>query len=105
MVAARVVTDSRGPFANTRLANAGAEKGVKVGNPVMSENGLVGRVIGVTAGADALGARRHRLHPRGEVADEAGEHEAECRSAEGKPGGARHPMRRLRDDEAHPHSD
>jgi rod shape-determining protein MreC len=54
MVAARVVTDSRGPFANTRLANAGDEKGVKAGNPVMSENGLVGRVIGVTSGASRI---------------------------------------------------
>jgi rod shape-determining protein MreC len=54
MVAARVVTDSRGPFANTRLANAGSEKGVKAGNPVMSENGLVGRVIGVTDGASRI---------------------------------------------------
>lgn len=54
MVAARIVTDSRGPFANTRLANAGREKGVKVGHPVMSENGLVGRVIGVTDGASRV---------------------------------------------------
>jgi rod shape-determining protein MreC len=54
MVAARIVTDSRGPFADTRLANAGAEKGVKPGNPVMSENGLVGRVIGVTNGASRV---------------------------------------------------
>jgi rod shape-determining protein MreC len=54
MVAARVVTDSHGPFADTRLANAGTEKGVKVGNPVMSENGLVGRVIGVTEGASRV---------------------------------------------------
>jgi rod shape-determining protein MreC len=54
MVAARVVTDSHGPFADTRLANAGTEKGVKVGNPVMSENGLVGRVIGVTDGASRV---------------------------------------------------
>lgn len=54
MVAARIVTDSRGPFANTRLANAGSEKGVKAGNPVMSENGLVGRVIGVTDGASRV---------------------------------------------------
>ncbi|RAK60636.1 rod shape-determining protein MreC [Phenylobacterium hankyongense] len=54
MVAARIVTDSRGPFANTRLANAGKEKGVKPGNPVMSENGLVGRVIGVTTGASRV---------------------------------------------------
>src|SRR5436853_7319985 len=51
MVTALLVTDSRGPFANTRLANAGSEKGVKAGNPVMSENGLVGRVIGVADGA------------------------------------------------------
>lgn len=54
MVAARTVIDSRGPFANTRLANAGREKGIKVGNPVMSENGLVGRVIGVTEGVSRI---------------------------------------------------
>jgi rod shape-determining protein MreC len=54
MVAARIVTDSRGPFADTRLANAGSERGVKAGNPVMSENGLVGRVIGVTEGASRV---------------------------------------------------
>jgi rod shape-determining protein MreC len=54
MVAARIVTDSHGPFADTRLANAGADKGVKAGNPVMSENGLVGRVIGVTDGASRV---------------------------------------------------
>jgi rod shape-determining protein MreC len=54
MVAARVVTDSHGPFADTRLANAGRERGVKVGNPVMSENGLVGRIIGVTNGASRV---------------------------------------------------
>lgn len=54
MVAARIVTESRGPFANTRLANAGVEKGVKTGYPVMSENGLVGRVIGVTTGVSRV---------------------------------------------------
>ena len=54
MVAARIVTDSRGPFANTRLANAGREKGIAIGQPVMSENGLVGRVIGVTDGASRI---------------------------------------------------
>ncbi len=54
MVAARIVTDSRGPYANTRLANAGHEKGVEPGNPVMSEHGLVGRVIGVTDGASRV---------------------------------------------------
>ncbi|MCI3179285.1 rod shape-determining protein MreC [Caulobacter sp. CCUG 60055] len=54
MVAARVVMDARGPFANTRLANAGKEAGVVVGNPVMSERGLVGRVIGVADGASRV---------------------------------------------------
>lgn len=54
MVAARVVTDSRGPFANTRIANTGLEAGVKPGNPVMSEHGLVGRVIGVTDDASRV---------------------------------------------------
>jgi rod shape-determining protein MreC len=54
MATARVVTDSRGPFANSRLADAGSEKGIRVGNPVMSENGLVGRVIGVTNGVSRV---------------------------------------------------
>jgi rod shape-determining protein MreC len=54
MVAARVVTDSRGPFADTRIANTGREAGVKPGNPVMSEYGLVGRVIGVTDNASRV---------------------------------------------------
>ncbi len=54
MVAARTVSEARGPFSNTRLANAGREKGVITGNPVMSENGLVGRVIGVTNGASRI---------------------------------------------------
>jgi rod shape-determining protein MreC len=54
MASARVVTDSRGPFANSRLANAGSEAGIKPGNPVMSENGLVGRVVGVTNGVSRV---------------------------------------------------
>ena len=54
MVAARVVTDSRGPFADTRIASTGREAGVRPGNPVMSEYGLVGRVIGVTNGASRV---------------------------------------------------
>ena len=49
MAAARVVLDSRGPFANSRLADTGAKAGVAIGNPVMSERGLVGRVVGVSA--------------------------------------------------------
>lgn len=54
MVAARIVTDSRGPFAHSRLANAGREKGVMPGHPVMSENGLVGRVVGVGDGVSRV---------------------------------------------------
>jgi rod shape-determining protein MreC len=54
MVAARVVLDSRGPFAASRLANAGTDKGIRVGNPVMSETGLVGRIVGVTDGASRV---------------------------------------------------
>ncbi len=54
MATGRVVLDSRGPFANTRLADVGSEKGVKVGNPVMSDRGLVGRVVGVTNGASRV---------------------------------------------------
>ncbi len=47
MVGARTILYARGPFANTRLADAGAEAGVIEGNPVLSEHGLVGRVIAV----------------------------------------------------------
>jgi rod shape-determining protein MreC len=54
MATARVVLDSRGPFSDTRLADAGKERGVQVGNPVMSDRGLVGRVIGVTNGASRI---------------------------------------------------
>lgn len=54
MATARIVTDSRGPFANSRLANIGREAGVQPGNPVMSENGLVGRIVGVTDGASRV---------------------------------------------------
>jgi len=54
MVAARVVSDSRGPFANARLADSGSEKGVIVGNPVMNERGLVGRVVGTARGVSRV---------------------------------------------------
>jgi rod shape-determining protein MreC len=54
MASAHVILDGRGPFSNTRLADAGREKGVDVGNPVMSERGLVGRVIGVTKGVSRV---------------------------------------------------
>jgi rod shape-determining protein MreC len=47
-VAARTIADTHGPFANTRLADVGRDKGVTEGNPVLSEHGLVGRVVGVS---------------------------------------------------------
>ena len=53
-VFARTVLDARGPFANTRIADAGADRGIIEGNPVMSEHGLVGRVTGVAHGASRI---------------------------------------------------
>ena len=46
-VTARVVAEENGPFAATRIANAGAANGVRDGFAVVNENGLVGRVIRV----------------------------------------------------------
>jgi rod shape-determining protein MreC len=47
-VFAHTVSDARGPFANTRLADVGADRGVTEGNPVLSEHGVVGRIVGVS---------------------------------------------------------
>lgn len=49
MVTARSVSEARGPFMNARLIDVGASRGVRVGNPVINEHGLVGRISG-TAG-------------------------------------------------------
>ena len=46
-VTARIVAEENGPFAATRIANAGAANGVREGFAVVNENGLVGRVIRV----------------------------------------------------------
>lgn len=54
MVAAHAVLESRGPSSTTRLLNAGTEKQVRPGHPVLSEHGLVGRVAGVTRGASRV---------------------------------------------------
>ncbi len=48
MVTARAVIDVRGPFSEARLLDAGSASGIKVGNPAMSEDGVVGRVVGVS---------------------------------------------------------
>ncbi len=49
MISARVIADARGPFSNARLADAGANQGVRDGQPVLSEHGVVGRVVGAGA--------------------------------------------------------
>jgi len=53
-VFARTVLDARGPFANSRVADAGSARGVIEGNPVLSEHGLVGRVTGVAQGVSRV---------------------------------------------------
>ncbi|MBS0295780.1 MAG: rod shape-determining protein MreC [Proteobacteria bacterium] len=54
MATARTVAESRGPFANARLIDAGTDKRIRVGNPVINEQGLVGRVVGVTNSASRV---------------------------------------------------
>jgi rod shape-determining protein MreC len=54
MVVGRTVLDTRGPYSNTRLINVGSEKGVRIGNPVVNDRGLVGRIVGVTNGASRV---------------------------------------------------
>jgi rod shape-determining protein MreC len=54
MVAAHTIMDSRGPFSDARLLDVGARAGVQVGDPAVSEHGVVGRVVGVTNGASRL---------------------------------------------------
>ncbi len=48
-VTARSVLVSRGPFNNNRLIDAGTEKHLAFGNPVITDQGLVGRVVGTSA--------------------------------------------------------
>lgn len=47
-VTARSILLSRGPFSRNRLIDAGTAKGIAFGNPVITEQGLVGRVVGVS---------------------------------------------------------
>lgn len=46
-VSARVVGDASGPFVRSVLINAGSKDGIKKGQAVINEEGLVGRVIEV----------------------------------------------------------
>ncbi|HWA62421.1 MAG TPA: rod shape-determining protein MreC, partial [Caulobacteraceae bacterium] len=54
MVFARTLLEAHGPFNNTRLADAGSDKGVIEGNPVLGEHGVVGRVVGVAPGVSRI---------------------------------------------------
>ena len=44
-IAARAIGETDGPFVRSLILNVGAKDGVRVGNPVMSTNGLIGHVI------------------------------------------------------------
>ncbi|WP_339915654.1 rod shape-determining protein MreC [uncultured Brevundimonas sp.] len=48
MVTARSISESRGPFSNARLIDVGSSQQVSVGNPVINEHGLVGRIVGTS---------------------------------------------------------
>jgi rod shape-determining protein MreC len=54
MATARSVSESRGPFANARLLDAGSNNGIRIGNPVVNEHGLIGRIVGVTPGVSRM---------------------------------------------------
>ncbi len=54
MVTGRTIIDTRGPFSNARLIDTGSASGVQIGDPAMSEHGVVGRVVGVTRGVSRL---------------------------------------------------
>jgi rod shape-determining protein MreC len=45
--AARLLADSASPFVHTRLLDAGRDRGIEAGMPVMTERGMVGRVVQV----------------------------------------------------------
>jgi len=44
-IAARAIGESNGPFVRSLLLNVGSKDGVKIGNPVLSTQGLIGHVI------------------------------------------------------------
>jgi rod shape-determining protein MreC len=54
MVTARSVSEAHGPFAKANLIDAGSSKGVRIGNPVINEQGLVGRIVGATGGVSRV---------------------------------------------------
>jgi len=54
MATGRAISESRGPFSNAKLIDVGSAEGVRIGNPVVTEHGLVGRVTGVTGGVSRV---------------------------------------------------
>lgn len=54
MATGRAISESRGPFSNAKLIDVGSAKGVRIGNPVVTEHGLVGRITGVTGGVSRI---------------------------------------------------
>lgn len=48
LISARSVSEARGPFRRSRLIDVGSNRGVVIGNPVINEHGLIGRVVGVS---------------------------------------------------------
>jgi rod shape-determining protein MreC len=54
LVAARSVSEARGPFRRARLIDVGRDRGVEIGNPVINEHGLVGRITGVSGGVSRV---------------------------------------------------
>ena len=54
MVTGRVVSDVHGPFSDSRLIDVGSEAGVRIGNPALGEDGVVGRVVGVARNASRI---------------------------------------------------
>lgn len=47
-VTARVIADSRGPFARSVVIDAGQNQGLREGFPVVNADGLIGRIVDVT---------------------------------------------------------
>jgi rod shape-determining protein MreC len=54
MATGRAISDARGPFNRAKLIDVGSARGVRIGNPVVTEHGLVGRITGVTSGVSRV---------------------------------------------------
>ena len=53
-VTARIVADSGGTFAHSRLLNGGAEQNIGIGDAVVTSEGLAGRIVGVARQSSRL---------------------------------------------------